>query len=156
MTQTSYCIACKDRSGGQPLWLGCVEDGAGAYWCDVEAGLPQPGTPEFWLLTPIPGTDAYYLLNQTVNLYACFATGSDLVALRPLDIFDPGFIVRLDDTGDGWVAVNNAARDNVFTARDQPVSGTPVVQYPWKGGDNQLWKFVDANMVLTIGAAIAG
>jgi hypothetical protein len=147
MADISYCIVCKDRSGGETLWLGGVEDNAGVYWCDVEAGVPEPGQPEFWAITPIKGTDAYYLLNQNADLYACFTPDSQVIALRPLDIFDPGFIIKLDDVGDGFVAINNSARDNVFTTQYHPSPGAPVTRAPWQGSDAQIWKFVESGMV---------
>ncbi|MGQ0660580.1 hypothetical protein, partial [Sphingosinicella sp.] len=95
MADPSFCIACKDRSAGQPLWLSAGQDSSGAAVCDVAAGDPQPPTPEYWALTPIIGTDAYYLLNQSLNLYANFDPGG-MISLRPLDIFDPAFIIKLD------------------------------------------------------------
>lgn len=153
MTRTSYCIACKDRSGDSgELWLGGVQDESGAYWCDVEAGVPQPGANEFWSIVALPGTDACYLSNDSAQLYACFSPNDKRVSLRPLDPFDPSFVIRLDNVGDGWVAINNGAKDQVFDAEGTgPKPGTPVIQYTWNGGDNQRWQFIDANIILALG-----
>ena len=149
MTKTSYCIACKDRSGGGEVWLGGVQDERGAHWCDVEPGFPKPGTMEFWSIVPLPGTDALYLSNDTAGLYACFSPDSKAITLRPLDIHDPGFIIKLDDVGDGWVAINNGAKDQVFDVEGGvPSPGTPVIADPWNGTDTQQWRFVDASLVV--------
>ena len=157
MEHTSYCIASRDTGGGVALWLGGVDDGSGNYWCDVEAGVPHPGTMEFWTLVPLPATDAYYLLNQTANLFACFASDDKRVALRPLDVHDPSFVVKLDDVGDGWVAINNGAKDRVFDVEGgHPAPGTPVIQHPWGDGTNQMWKFVDSNIVIGEGVSAKG
>ncbi|HEV2865053.1 MAG TPA: hypothetical protein VGX37_00925 [Allosphingosinicella sp.] len=155
MVQTSYCIACKDLSGGASLWLGGVEDGSGTYWCDVEAGVPGPGAMEYWSIIPLPGTDACYLWNANANLYASFTAGGPGVGLRALDVHDPSFIMKLDDVGDGWVAINNSAKDGVFTAQ-QPTPGAPVLESPWKGGDYQMWRFVDANILPALAPESAG
>ena len=148
MDKTSYCIACRDTTGGVPLWLGGAQDASGAYWCDVETDLPEPGTTEFWKVVPLVGTDACYLLNLTANMYATFSAG-ETIGLRPLDVYDPGFIIKLDNVGDGWVAINNTGKDQVFDAKGgSPTPGTPVIQYPWQGGANQMWKFVDSDAIL--------
>lgn len=147
MDKTNYCIACADTTSGVSLWLGGVQDASGAYWCDVEAGVPEPGTMEFWKVVPLFGTDALYLLNLTANMYATFSAGES-IALRPLDVHDPGFIIKLDNVSDGWVAINNTAKDRVFDAQAPLSPGSPVIQYPWQGGANQLWKFVDSDAVL--------
>lgn len=154
MDTITYCIACKDMSGdGASLWLGSVQDDSGAHWCDVEAGVPQPGTMEFWSIIPLPGTDACYLWNDNASLYACFTPDDERISLRPIDVHDPSFIIKLDNVGDGWVAINNSKKDRVFDAKGgAPVSGTPVIQYPWNGGDNQMWQIVDSNVALNAGS----
>jgi hypothetical protein len=141
MAEPSFCVACKDRSAGQTLWLSAAQDSSGAFWCDVAAGNPNPGAPEYWAITPIVGTDAYYLMNQSTNLYASFDPGG-MIALRPLDIFDPGFIIKLDDVGDGWVAINRTDKNAVFQAQGA-VDGSPVVGQAWNASDSQMWKFAD-------------
>jgi len=151
MIQTSYCIACKDVSGGQLLWLGGLDDGSGMHWCDLEAGLPGPGTMEYWSIIPLPGTDACYLWNDNANMYACFTPDDHRISLRALDVYDPSFIIKLDDVGDGWVAINNSAKDNVFTAQDA-ANGGAVIQYPWAAGDRQRWKLVDSNIIQALAA----
>ena len=51
--------------------------------------------------------------------------------------------------GDGWVAINNSAKDRVFDVEGgHPAPGTPVIQHPWGGGTNQMWQFVDFNIVI--------
>jgi hypothetical protein len=147
MDNTSYCIACADMTSGVPLWLGCFQDKSGAYWCDVEGDAPKSGTMEFWTVVPLLGTDSVYLLNLNANQFATFSDGK-AIALRPLDVHDPGFIIKLDDVGDGWVAINNTGKDQVFDAQTPAGPATPVIPYRWNGGANQMWKFVDANVVL--------
>jgi hypothetical protein len=147
MDKTSYCIACADTTSGVSLWLGGAQDGSGAYRCDVEAELPEPGTTEFWMVVPLLGTDACYLLNLTANMYATFSNGEN-IALRPLDVHDPGFVIKLDNVGDGWVAINSTGKDRVFDAKAPPTPGSPVIQSPWNGGPNQMWKFVDSSVII--------
>lgn len=157
MDKTTYCIACAKVGDGVVLWLGGAQDESGSYSCDVEAG-PQRGTMEFWSVVPLPGTDAYYLLNETANLFACFTLNfNGRVALRPLDVHDPAFIVKFDHVADGWVAINNSAKEFVFDAVGfPPVPGGTVTANPWNGSPNQMWKLVDANIALELAATAGG
>ena len=151
MDKTSYCIAC----AGGSVWLGAVQDPSGMYLCDVEAA-PQRGTMQFWSVVSLPGTDSYYLLNETAELFACFEADGKPITLRPLDVLDARFIVKFDNVGDGFVAINNSAKDRVFSAGGSPVNpGSPVFPAPWASGPDQRWKLVDADIALKLQAAPA-
>ena len=146
MDKTSYCIA----SAGGSVWLGAVQDPSGMYLCDVEAA-PQRGTMQFWSVVPLPGTDSYYLLNESAELFACFDADGKPITLRPLDVLEPRFIVKLDNVGDGFVAINNSAKDRVFSVGGSPVNpGSPVFPAPWASGSDQRWKLVDADIALKL------
>ena len=150
MDKTSYCIAC----GGGAVWLSAVQDSSGTYLCDVE-GAPQRGTMQFWSVVQLPGTDALYLLNETAELFACFEADGKPITLRPLDVHDPRFIVKFDNVGDGFVAINNSAKDRVFSVGGSPVNpGTPVFPAPWASGPDQTWKLIDADIALKLQPAM--
>ena len=83
MDKTSYCIAC----AGGSVWLGAVQDSSGMYLCDVEAA-PQRGSMQFWSVVPLPGTDSYYLFNETAEQFACFEADGKPITLRPLDVLE--------------------------------------------------------------------
>lgn len=151
MDKTSYCIAC----AGGSVWLGAVQDSSGMFLCDVEAA-PQRGSMQFWSVVPLPGTDSYYLFNETAEQFACFEADGKPITMRPLDVLDPRFIVKLDNVGDGFVAINNGAKDRVFSIGGSPVNpGSPVFPAPWASSPDQRWKLVDADIALKLQPAPA-
>lgn len=77
------------------------------------------------------------------EIFANFATDGGPINLNELDPWNEQFVLRVDDTGDGWVAINNHDQSRVFDATgNDPTLGVNVICFGWNGGDNQRWKFI--------------
>jgi hypothetical protein len=99
-----------------------------------------------WLVEAIPGTPNVYMRHVQSQRFARFGH-SDSIHVDPLQSSDKEFVIKLDDLGDGLVAINNHDRSYVMDANgNHPSVGANVSPWKWNRGDNQRWRFVSTDL----------
>jgi hypothetical protein len=123
-----YCLA-----HGSPLGL---------------AAFSRGSTNQMFELYPIPGTKGYNIRHQASQAWLAFDLSNDTLVLAsnfPPELDD--FTIILNDVGGGYVAVNRYDEKRVMDANgDNPGAGAAVTPYPWNGGNNQRWKFIQSDL----------
>ena len=141
MQDGDYQILLK-YAGQGPLRLSIQQQGSDS-WLSVNSDN------HIWSVRSIAGTDGFYLISKSLSL-AANSKGSEIPedpwradALVPTD---DQFVIRIDDVGSGWVAINNHDKTRVMDAKgSQPIKGAPVLKWRWNGGDNERWQFLPAD-----------
>lgn len=151
MQSGTYIIFLGTGSGSNQYCLG-TEVSDQRRHC-VVARYDANSSKNTWILSTAPGTDdmeGFYLQHLDTQLFAHFGSDSGIY-LDPLNPNSVEYFLRLDDVGDGQVAINNHSDDRVMDANgDDAGVGALVTPWKWNRGDNQRWRFVSTD-VLTPG-----
>lgn len=156
MNAGTYIVVLGTSESGATGWkcLGAKLNSGGTAGTCVVSTFDVSKNDNTWLLVPVPGADGFlgfYLQHQASNLVANFGGGENNdIQLSAFGAPDVSFFLRLDHTGDGWVAINNANDTLVVDAAgENPAVGARVVAYKWnKGhGKNQLWRFINTALL---------
>jgi hypothetical protein len=151
MQSGTYIIFLGTGSLANQLCLGVKTAPNGKKSCTV-ATFDPASSATTWLLATVPGTDSESgLYLQHLDSQLCPHFGQSPILCDTLDPFNKEYFLRLDDLGDGQVAMNNHDRSYVMDANgDSPGVGANVTPWKWNNGGNQKWRFISTAQFTTL------
>lgn len=145
MTEGTYIIVLGTSSGGTDwLCLGTKIKEDGTRVCCVSK-YKKEAKGEEWDLVSVPGAAGalgFYLRHRESGLVTRFGDANAILLAKIVPV-EREFFIRLEHTGDGWVAINNHDNTLVMDAAGKdPTVGAVVFPNKWNKGNNQRWRFV--------------